>query len=70
MDRRVRWLERLQSGARLWTLGLELVLWLLAAGLLIPGMMVIVMVFVLWLIDPSNNCTDRYIYDYLTGDCS
>ena len=68
MDRRVRWLKRLQSGARLWTLGLELILWLLAAGLLIPGMMVIVMVFVLWLIDPSNDCPTGHSYDYLADD--
>ena len=70
MDRRVHWLERLQSGARLWTLGLELILWLLAASLLIPGMMVIVMVFVLWLIDPSNDCPTGYSYDYWTDDCT
>ena len=70
MDTRDRWLGHLQSGASRWKLVLELIVWILVGVPLILGMMVLVVVFVLWLIDPSNDCPTRYPYDYLTGDCT
>jgi hypothetical protein len=47
-----------------------MILWILVGVPLIMGMMVLVIVFVLWLIDPSNDCPAGYSYDYLTDDCT
>ena len=70
MDKRDRYLDRLQSGASPWKSVLVLILWILVGVPLILGIMVLVVVFVLWLIDPSDDCPARYPYDHLTGDCT
>ena len=70
MDTRDPWLDHLQSGASGWKPVLEMILWILVGVPLIMGMMVLVIVFVLWLIDPSNDCPAGYSYDYLTDDCT
>ena len=70
MDTRDPWLGHIQSGASRWKLVLEMILWILVGVPLIMGMMVLVIVFVLWLIDPSNDCPTGYSYDYWTDDCT